>query len=505
MTEFAVAAGHSVTVEAAAAVLREGGSAVDAAIAAAFAAMVAEPVLAGFYGGGFLMVREAEGQARLLDFFVQTPKRAVSESERDFRAIQAEFGTTTQEFHIGAAAIATPGVPTGLAEAHALFGRVPMRELAQPALAAARQGVTVTAYQAQLGRIVAAILEASPEASTLFCHEGVPHSEGATARNPDLADVLETYAIEGHRFAMEGEAAQSLLLLTCEGGHLRSADLRDYRPEWRTPLSVSRGEARVSINPPPSLGGALIAFGLALSERDPDPAALARCFEATSRARIEAALDADPAIGASRLLSPDLISRYRRDILGRAAATRGTTHISVIDRDGMGAALTLSNGEGCGLIADGTGIMPNNMLGEEDLLPDGFESWLPDQRLCSMMAPLVVDWPDGRFAMLGSGGSNRIRTALVQVLLGMVDRSASLSDAIEAPRLHVEGAEPAMVDFEDVGGDMMRELLKAAYPEARPWSDRSMFFGGVHGAMSCSRNGLSAAGDPRRAGVGLIG
>ena len=505
MSNFAVAAGHPITVDAAADVLREGGSAVDAALAAAFTAMVAEPVLAGFFGGGFLMVREPAGQARLLDFFVQTPRRAVPEAERDFRAIEAHFGTATQEFHIGTAAIATPGVPTGLAEAHARFGRVPMRELVQPALTAARQGVEVTAYQAELGRIVAAILLASPESRALHAKDDATLPEGALARNPAFADVLETYAIEGSRFATEGEAAQALLELSRQGGHLQADDLKRYQPRWRDPLRVRRGEADVSINPPPSLGGALVAFGLALAEREPGPADLALCFEATTRARAEPALDRGPRDGAAQLLSEDFVQRYRREVLGRAASTRGTTHISVIDRNGMGAALTLSNGEGCGLIAPSTGIMPNNMLGEEDLLPDGFDSWTPDQRLCSMMAPLCVDWPGGRFAMLGSGGSNRIRTALVQVLIGLIDRNAALPDAIEAPRLHVEGPDPLVVDFEDIGGEERRDAILGAYREARAWADRSMFFGGVHGAMSCPRNGLSAAGDPRRAGVGTVG
>ena len=169
----------------------------------------------------------------------------------------------------------------------------------------------------------------------------------------------------------------------------------------------------------------------------------------------------------------------------------------------MGAALTLSNGEGCGLIAQGTGIMPNNMLGEDDLVPGDWLSWDEDRRLSSMMAPSVVDWRDGRFAMIGSGGSNRIRTALVQVLARIIDHGARLDAAIEAPRLHVEGM-PATLDFEDLAGEGTREAILRAYPEGRAWPDRSMFFGGVHGAMSCPRNGLSAAGDPRRAGVGSV-
>ncbi len=497
---YAIACGHRVTAQAAEEILHAGGNAVDAAIAAALAATVAEPVLAGLLGGGFLMVREADGQTRLLDFFVQTPGRKKPLPDVDFRAIQAEFGTTTQEFHVGAGAVATPGVAPGLAEAHARFGHLPLPVLAEPAIQAARQGVTVTGYQAELGRIVGAILTAGPDTRDIFCRDGDPLTEGAIYRNSDYADVLEVFAHEGPRFVTEGEVAQALVRLTDAAGHLTMADLSHYSPEWRSPLTIDRKGARISLNPPPSLGGALIAFALQILPLAASDAAMASALEATTRARIQAALDNDPQ-GAARLLSPGLVSRYRTEIAGRAAATRGTTQISIVDGDGMGAALTLSNGEGCGLIAPGTGIMPNNMLGEEDLMPGGFEQWKPNRRLASMMAPMVVDWPGGAMAMLGSGGSNRIRSALVQVLTQIIDRNARLDTAIEAPRVHVEAGDPPSVDFEDIGGDQMRETILRDWPQARAWPDRSMFFGGVHAVRRDAKGGLEAAGDPRRAGV----
>lgn len=501
MTAFAIAGGHRVTCEAAEDALRAGGTAVDAVIAGALAAMVAEPVLAGLLGGGFLMVRDPGGRAHLLDFFVQTPLQRRSISDLDFRAIQADFGNATQEFHVGAGAIAVPGVAPGLAEAHARFGRVPMPVLAEPACTAARSGVTISEYQAKLGEIVGAILKDSPESRSLFCSEGEPLPAGAVWKNPALADVLEVYAQEGPRFVTEGEIAQSLLELAGNDGHLQAEDLRTYRPEWRTPLTFDRSGARIWLNPPPSLGGSLIAFALQILPREPSTLALTAVLEATARARIEAAIDDGDT---ARLFSPDLLQRYRREVAGQVS-TRGTTHISVIDGEGMGAALTLSNGEGCGLIAPGTGIMPNNMLGEEDLMPRGFDDWNPGQRLASMMAPMAVAWPDGRIAMLGSGGSNRIRTALAQVLVHILDRGARLADAIEEPRVHAETGDPPAIDFEDLAGEETREILLGAWPEARAWPDRSMFFGGVHGAMRDARGGLDAAGDPRRAGVARIG
>ena len=510
MPHFAIAAGHDVTAAACEDILRAGGSAVDAAIAGALVACVAEPVLAGLLGGGFLMVRPAQGRAELLDCFVQTPRRKLPEAELDFRAIQADFGETTQEFHIGAGAIATPGLAPGLAEAHARFGRMGFRDLVAPAVRAAREGVTVTDFQASLGRIIAPILQATPASRALMCgDDGKPLAPGALYRNPDFADVLEVFGHEGPRFVTEGEVACGLLALAGEGGHLSTADLKAYRPEWRKPVEVTRGRARIAVNPPPALGGVLVAFALELIGPGDRAADLARAFEATTRARLEAGVpddpEADPEDHIMRLLSPGLVARYRTELQGRKAASRGTTQISVVDGAGMGAALTISNGEGNGSIIPGTGIMPNNMLGEDDLVPGGWHSWRPDTRLSSMMTPMAVSWPDGALAMLGSGGSNRIRTALVQVLVNLLDRGMALGDAVEAPRLHVEGGDPPEVDFELPGlAEEDRVAILAAFGQARGWAERSMFYGGVHAVTRDRRGNVHAAGDPRRAGVALV-
>ena len=502
MARFAIAAGDPVTAEAAATALRAGGGAVDAAIAGALAACVAEPVLASLLGGGFMMARDADGRSHLLDFFVQTPGRKVSAAEMDFRAIEADFGETKQEFHIGAASIAAPGVAVGLAEAHARFGRIPFPELAAPAVAAAKNGTPLTAYQAGVMEIVRPIFAATPETLATFGDGGKLLGAGDLYRNEALADVIETYAHEGARFCQEGEVASALLSL--DGGCLTAADLKAYGATWRAPLVEARGGARLRLNPAPSLGGTLVAFALRLIDRGAGPADIARAFAATSRARLATDLNRQPMTGSARMLAPDLAELYRSEIAGQKAATRGTTHISVIDGAGAGAAITLSNGAGSGLIVPGTGLMPNNMLGEEDLNPGDWHEWTPDTRLSSMMAPMAVEWPDGGLAMLGSGGSNRIRTALAQVAARMIDRNQRLEDAVAAPRVHVEGAGPK-VDFEDRLSEGDRAALLAAYPEAQPWGADSMFFGGVHAVRRDPKGGFEAAGDARRAGATRLG
>ncbi|MEO1275949.1 MAG: gamma-glutamyltransferase, partial [Pseudomonadota bacterium] len=350
-------------------------------------------------------------------------------------------------------------------------------------------GVALNAFQAHLNGLVRPILTASPEVEELFAPAAEP---GALRKNPDLADVLEVFAAEGPRFFTEGEVGQALLSLP--GQVLTAGDLTRATGIWRKPLRTYCGHAEVSLNPAPSLGGVLIAMALNLAPTDAGPAEIAAAFEAVARARVDLALDqaADPeAVG----LDPHLLRDLRKS-LERKAATRGTTHISVIASDGSGAALTLSNGEGCGRLVPGTGIQPNNMLGEEDLNPAGPTGWTPQQRLASMMCPASLRQPDGALTLLGSGGSARIRTALPRVMRALVHGTPP-EEAIALPRIH---AEPGRIDFEDIGGEAFRAAILDHFPEATPWPEPSMFFGGVHIAQA-GPNGARAAGDPRRAGA----
>ncbi|MDF2234409.1 gamma-glutamyltransferase [Albimonas sp. CAU 1670] len=513
MGRFAIAAGHAATAEAGAEALRAGGTAVDAVVAAALAACAAEPLLAGLFGGGFLAVREPSGRSRVLDFFVQTPRRRVPERELDLREIEADFGDARQTFHIGAAAIATPGVVPGLAEAHARFGRVPLRELAGPAVQAAGRGLPFSAFQAHVLQVIAPICRATPAAAALFCPDGETLAvAGETLANPALADALDAFAHEGARLFQDGEIGQALASVAADGGHLTVEDLAAYRPLWRAPLEAARGPARLSLNPEPSLGGALIALALRLAPRSASAAEWAQALALVARARAET-LEQGGDAAVFALLGPEGEARLRA-LAARPPSTRGTTHVSAIDASGMAAALTLSNGEGCGRVVPGTGTMANNMLGEADLLPLGLDRWATDVRLASMMAPTLMAWPDGSVAALGSGGSNRIRSAMAQAIARLADGGEALDRAVEAPRLHVEHAAPPedprapagpSIDFEDRFPERERAELLRAFPAARPWPQDSLFFGGVHAVRRAPGGAVEAAADPRRDGAALTG
>ncbi|MEM9011513.1 MAG: gamma-glutamyltransferase [Pseudomonadota bacterium] len=489
---FAVAAGHRQTAEAAAEVLRADGSAVDAVIAGACTAMVAEPVLASLLGGGFLMVAPADGPVRCLDAFVQAPSEALAEGDADVETVEADFGGARQVFHIGAGTVAVPGLAAALFEAHARHGRMDLADLLAPAAGMARAGVTVTAYQAHLFQVVAPIFRADPAVRRLYAPDDSLPTEGTVLRNSAFADVLDVLAAEGPRFVQEGEIAAALADLP--GAHLSRADLAAYAPTWLRPQRLRRGTAEIALTPPPSLGGLMIALALSHLPARPGAAEIAQAFQQVEIARA----------GKHTSLDPALVAEMRRVSTAHTLSARGTTHLSVVDAAGNGAALTLSNGTGAGRLVPGTGIMPNNMLGEEDLLPDGPTSWRPAQRLASMMCPTVLSRPDGSRTLLGSGGSNRIRTALAQVLLHLADHGAPLDEAIAAPRVHLEGARTPRLDVEAGWSEETVAHLCQIWPEATFWAQSSMFFGGVH-AVTTGPRGSTGAGDPRRDGQVILG
>jgi len=217
----------------------------------------------------------------------------------------------------------------------------------------------------------------------------------------------------------------------------------------------------------------------------------------TNKARVEALADSGDLLG--HLLDPGLLGSYRREVMERPYCSRGTTHISVVDGEGNLASMTVSNGEGCGELLGDTGIMLNNVLGEEDLNPGGFFRWQPGTRMTSMMAPAILHTPRGR-AVLGSGGSNRLRTAILQVILNLVDYGMHIGEAVTAPRVHMEhgtlNLEPGAVS------DSM-EGLRSEFGDLCLWPDRNLFFGGVH-AVWLTGDEYHAAGDPRRGGSGRV-
>jgi len=507
----AAASGHKETSKAARILLEEGGNAFDAALGAMCAACVSEPMLASLGGGGFLLAQSAEGDAQVFDFFTQVPSAA--KGELDFYPIDADFGTTTQEFHIGMGSIAVPGVVAGLFAVHQRGCRLPLSKIVEPAVYLAREGLRINKLQSYINEVLKAIINATPEArafATPMFAPGRLAEIGEFINNPDLADTFEALAAHGPRWFYEGEPAKKLVS-DCEqkGGLISAADMQSYEVILRKPITVGSHGVSISVNSPPSPGGCLVAFALSLldSARFSEDewggprhaSALASVMQASSLVRkkhgLESGLDDNTA---AKILSQENLSTWRNTLRAGGVVTRGTTQISVADADGNLASLTLSNGEGSSYVLPGSGIMLNNMLGEEDLNPGGFHRMPPGIRLASMMTPTIARLADGGQVALGSGGSNRIRSAVLQVLVNMLKFDMGLEQAVKAPRLHLERNH---LDVESGFSRQALEVLEAEWPGVKEWQDSNLFFGGVHAVERLANGQFRAAGDPRRGGA----
>lgn len=504
----AVAAGHNVTADAAIQMLESGGNAFDAIVAATAAACVCEPVLASLGGGGFMTARNANGKTAVYDFFVQTPANPKRLDESDFYPTTVDFGSTQQEFHIGNGSIATPGVVKGLFAINNELGTMPMREILEPSVMAARNGVEINSLQSYLYSIVSPILLASHDARLLFSGEsGEILKQGEFQYFGEMADLFETLAIEGEDLFYRGEVASAIARQCESGGHLQREDLQNYHIKRRTPHCVRYGNYEMVTNPAPSSGGILIGFALQLIEgklkghrfgSSEHLSLLATTIEQTNKGRLDAELQGMPLAEYVKGLDKEAIESYKQYVVGRPQAMRGTTHICVVDTKGNQASLTLSNGEGCGSTVPGCGFMLNNMLGEEDLNPKGFGRWLNNTRMTSMMAPsLLRDYKRERDWVLGSGGSNRIRSAIVQVLLNIMEFDMDVQTAVDSPRIHIENDD---LNIEGGIDPLVCAELKNHWPKTKAWDERNLYFGGVHTVLSQDGH-FDGAGDARRGGT----
>jgi gamma-glutamyltranspeptidase/glutathione hydrolase len=306
-------------------------------------------------------------------------------------------------------------------------------------------------------------------------------------RWPELADAMELLAAEGAAPFYEGAPAQAVVAWLAEhGGVLTTQDLSAYAAIARDPVRAGYRGHTVLTNPPPNAGGPLLAAALADLDRGPVNATrLIDVMEAAQHARTDEFV--------AGLAEEGFAERFLARHMGN------TTHVSVMDAEGRACAVTVTNGEGSGVVIPGTGMHPNNIMGEEDLNPLGFHAFPPGRRMPSMMAPTVVLGADGVELVLGSAGSNRIRSAILQTIVGVIDHGLDIEGAVDAPRLHFEDD----VVFAEPGAAV--DELQAAGREVVAFREQNLFFGGVQAVRrSVATDGavvLTGAGDPRRQGA----
>ncbi len=484
-----VAAGHPLTAEAGARVLRAGGNAVDAALGALLVSWVCEPLLTGPGAGGYLLVAGGDDEPTLLDFFVAAPGDGADPDDRaPLLPVDVSFGDAHQVFSVGAASVGVPGCPAGVAEAARRWGSVPLADLAAPAAALARKGVPVAPEQAYIFEILAPILGTTPEARAAFAPGGRVLRAGERFAAPELAGTIERLGAEGAAPFYTGDlAAAAVEAVAAGGGLLTAADLAAYAAVARRPVRVGFRGRDVLTNPPPSAGGILLALALARLDRRPAPPSTGDLIAVMEEA--QAARDADFVAG---LAQEGFEARF-------LATSRlgSTTHLSVLDGDGRACSVTTTNGEGAGVLVPGAGIHLNNVMGEEDLNPLGFFRDPAGRRMPSMMAPTAVLGTDGEVELvLGSAGSNRIRSAILQTVVNVLDHGMTAAEAVLADRVHLEAgrlyAEPSIDD----------DALRATGHDVVRFRARNVFFGGVQAVERDPATGvLRGGGDPRRGGA----
>ena len=441
----AVAAGHPATAAAGIEILEDGGNAADAAVAASLASCVAETVMTGLLGGGHAAVRW-DGKVRMLDFFVAVPGLGVDRREIELLHLEVPFGTELIHYAVGIGSCGVPGVLAGLDELWRAHGRLPWPQLAEPALRLARQGVDMPPAHAACLEMLAPVMTMR-EGARIYSPGGRLLAAGERLDQPGLVAALELVAAEGGRSPTLDRAL--LALMEERGGLVTEVDLRRYEPIWAEPTKVE-------------YAGVTLLSRNALNSPLPILAALT----GPGPVRIALALRDTPEVGGD------------------------TTNLTVVDGDGNAVVLTTSLGLGSGDWLPGLDLHLNSMLGEADLLVGDLA---PGDRMASMMSPTIGCDGDGLAIAVGAAGGTRLRSALVQVLAGVLDEGQSARDAVDRPRLHPVGD---LVHLEPGFADHLPDELEAAGFTARMWPSRHHYFGGV---SLVSRSG--AAGDPRRSGA----
>jgi len=489
-----VAAGHPLVSTAAVEILAAGGNAFDAAVAAGFTSTVAEPALTSLGGGGFLLARtngnDGTREEVLFDFFVDTPGLGLQAErlEPHFFPVTVHFPASKQIFNVGLGSVAVPGNLKGFLHVHDRLGRLPLEQVIEPARRLAADGLILNDSQAYFLNLLQPIMTLCPTGQSLYiAKSGRYVTSGDRIVNPELADFLSALPIDRGESFYRGALARCMDQDMRQGnGLLTVEDLARYQVVERKPLAVPYRDAILFTNPPPAMGGSLV--GLALSILASQPLAQMTWgspehFTALARTLVEVELrrlqDKTPECGNNKDLPPKRFSR-------------GTTQISIADREDNVASMTISNGEGSGYYAPGTGIMLNNMMGEDDLHPEGFHACPPGQRVASMMSPSLLVQDDTVRLVIGSGGSKRIRTAILQVLSNIVDFEKPVDAGVEMPRIHWDG------DTLQIEPGLPAATVAALKQQWRVniWREKNMYFGGVHTVAP----GRGGGGDPRRGG-----
>jgi gamma-glutamyltranspeptidase/glutathione hydrolase len=508
MTKVAVATTSQLAADGAKEVALRGGNAVDCALAAALFTMNTEPGVCALAGSAFITIWGPDKQPVTIDGNVAVPGSGLGEIDSVARSEAAPAvtlgyggGITTLA---GSGSVAVPGSLAAIERAWKEYGNARWDDLFAPVITATREGFPLSAAcHYYLGYSGEPIFSRSEDGFFALHHADRSLVDaGSLIVVPHLADTLTAIADDGARLFYEGELGASLCKHVQDGGgSLTMRDLKDFEAVERPSLTVDIGTWTIATNPPPAIGGAVLAAMLIACADLPHEkwttAALERLIN-VQRAALDyrkQRLDLAEDVGAE---AATLLAAARSGQLLNAWTSASTVHTSAVDDNGIACAVTASSGYGSGEMPAGTGLWLNNCLGELELNRRGLAAGPPGARLPSNMAPSIAR-RKGRVLAVGSPGADRITTALHQFLVNLLQMDMSLDDAIAEPRVHVDTSGAAERLMAEAGHDLPHmDIPVKVSPEL------NMYFGGIGATLVDRKNGFQVASDPRREGGTVI-
>ena len=513
--------------------LKQGGNAVDAAVATAFALAVTWPSAGNIGGGGFLVYHGANGHATTFDF---REKAAIAATESMY--LGADGRVVNNSNHIGMLAVGVPGTVAGLYKAHQELGSLPWEDLVGPALEMAREGIPLT-YSLQTGfvRSASRFRQYPSSAKKFFKSDGSFYELGESWKQPDLAHTLELIQRNGKDGFYRGENAKRLAdFMAANGGLITEEDLEQYEAIEREPIRGSyRGFDIISM-PPPSSGGVALVEMLNILE-DYDLSRMGHnsadylhvLTETMRRAYADRAEhlgdpDFNDDMPLSRLLDKEYAAELRSSIdmerksesqpsqFAQAYESEETTHFSVVDKDGNMVSLTytLEFGYGSAIVVEGGGYLLNNELGDFNAIPGLTDERgnigttpnlvAPQKRPLSSMTPTIVAQNGEPVFATGSPGGKTIINTTMQTILNIIDHGFNIAEAIEAGRIHHQWLpDVTRVESDSISTDTIR-LYEAKGHRVQERSSQGAAMGVYHNrdeglfeGASDSRRGDGAA------------
>jgi len=513
-----VVAAHPLAAEAGLAVLKEGGNAVDAAIAALFALNVVEPHASGLGGGGFALVKMVDEEPVVINFRERAPRGVDT-------AFYYNPSDSLSHLRHGATSVCVPGAAAGWGEMLSRWGTFPLERLSRDGIKYAEVGFPINPGLSRLIADNLAMISSDTNMAAVFLRDSLPPAPGDTLRQTNLAKTFKEITARGLNSFYRGPIAEAVVeAVRADSGYMNLNDLEFYRVEIDPPIKTEYRGVTIYTIPPPSAGGATLIESLNLIAHNKATSAGMGKFESVhlmGQCINQAYADAEATIGDPefvkrdwrRLLTPAFASSASSGISVAAKAAQrtpvvvpattdhgNTTHLVVIDRWGNMVSLTQSINYffGAGVMAGSTGILLNNQAADFSAPPDSLNLIAPRHRPRSNMAPVLAIKDGKPFIAVGTPGGGRIPSTVTEILVNIIDGGMNISGAIDYPRFFPAGEFIVMENRYPI--ETMKGLHKLGYkiPSVPPYH---YYFGGAHGIMVSPDGKLSGSADKRRGGA----